>query len=242
MRAPVVPSCGESNQSGSAGSGRVRRGMERAMGFEPTTFCLGSKHSTAELRPLVIVAPAESTPAAPAPPYGSILLMPVILPQSGGNGNPLSRRYSQHKPTLGSEVQSASSKAAEYTSISALLVYSCVARASRFSWPRRHAYGNTNQAHRSSHRAPFHHHINTRRQPTPVHRIGIAAVQRGTTSPPAGGRTAAERCFRCGRPPQNPPRAGRPTPLLPPSRSTNPAVHSRNPVVTLPPDELICLA
>ena len=26
--------------------------MERAMGFEPTTFCLGSKHSTTELRPL----------------------------------------------------------------------------------------------------------------------------------------------------------------------------------------------
>ncbi len=25
--------------------------MERAMGFEPTTFCLGSKHSTTELRP-----------------------------------------------------------------------------------------------------------------------------------------------------------------------------------------------
>ena len=26
-------------------------GLERAMGFEPTTFCLGSKHSTTELRP-----------------------------------------------------------------------------------------------------------------------------------------------------------------------------------------------
>ena len=26
--------------------------MERAMGFEPTTSCLGSKHSTTELRPL----------------------------------------------------------------------------------------------------------------------------------------------------------------------------------------------
>ena len=26
--------------------------MERAMGFEPTTSCLGSKHSTPELRPL----------------------------------------------------------------------------------------------------------------------------------------------------------------------------------------------
>lgn len=26
--------------------------MERAMGFEPTTACLGSKNSTAELRPL----------------------------------------------------------------------------------------------------------------------------------------------------------------------------------------------
>ncbi len=26
--------------------------LERAMGVEPTTFCLGSKHSTTELRPL----------------------------------------------------------------------------------------------------------------------------------------------------------------------------------------------
>ena len=26
--------------------------LERAMGFEPTTSCLGSKHSTPELRPL----------------------------------------------------------------------------------------------------------------------------------------------------------------------------------------------
>ena len=28
--------------------------LERAMGFEPTTFCLGSKHSTTELRPLAL--------------------------------------------------------------------------------------------------------------------------------------------------------------------------------------------
>ena len=28
--------------------------MERAMGFEPTTSCLGSKHSTPELRPLIV--------------------------------------------------------------------------------------------------------------------------------------------------------------------------------------------
>ncbi len=27
-------------------------GLERAMGFEPTTTCLGSKDSTTELRPL----------------------------------------------------------------------------------------------------------------------------------------------------------------------------------------------
>ena len=31
-----------------------QNGVERAMGFEPTTSCLGSKHSTPELRPLVI--------------------------------------------------------------------------------------------------------------------------------------------------------------------------------------------
>ena len=29
-----------------------RKNMERAMGIEPTTFCLGSRHSTTELRPL----------------------------------------------------------------------------------------------------------------------------------------------------------------------------------------------
>ena len=28
--------------------------LERAMGFEPTTSCLGSKHSTPELRPLTV--------------------------------------------------------------------------------------------------------------------------------------------------------------------------------------------
>ena len=28
--------------------------VERAMGFEPTTSCLGSKHSTPELRPLIV--------------------------------------------------------------------------------------------------------------------------------------------------------------------------------------------
>lgn len=28
--------------------------MERAMGFEPTTSCLGSRHSATELRPLVV--------------------------------------------------------------------------------------------------------------------------------------------------------------------------------------------
>ena len=30
------------------------REVERAMGFEPTTSCLGSKHSTPELRPLIV--------------------------------------------------------------------------------------------------------------------------------------------------------------------------------------------
>ena len=29
--------------------------MERVMGFEPTTFCLGSKHSTPELHPLNVL-------------------------------------------------------------------------------------------------------------------------------------------------------------------------------------------
>ena len=30
------------------------KSLERAMGFEPTTSCLGSKHSTPELRPLSV--------------------------------------------------------------------------------------------------------------------------------------------------------------------------------------------
>ena len=32
----------------------LRNGMEREMGFEPTTFCLGSRRSTSELLPLFI--------------------------------------------------------------------------------------------------------------------------------------------------------------------------------------------
>ncbi len=32
--------------------GTSKLGLERAMGFEPTTTCLGSKDSTTELRPL----------------------------------------------------------------------------------------------------------------------------------------------------------------------------------------------
>ena len=36
--------------------------MERVMGFEPTTSCLGSKHSTAELHPhaICIVVPKQT--------------------------------------------------------------------------------------------------------------------------------------------------------------------------------------
>ena len=41
---------GDSGDSGGAGSLGPSK-LERAMGFEPTTFCLGSKHSTTELRP-----------------------------------------------------------------------------------------------------------------------------------------------------------------------------------------------
>ena len=43
----------DGNASGTFGK------MERAMGFEPTTSCLGSKHSTTELHPLVV---AETSP------------------------------------------------------------------------------------------------------------------------------------------------------------------------------------
>ena len=57
----------------------------------------------------------------------------------------MSSGYSQHKLALGFAVQPASSKAAEYTSIAALLVYPFARRASRFSLLRSHAYGNINQ-------------------------------------------------------------------------------------------------
>ena len=38
-------------EAGEEAGGGVGAAVERAMGFEPTTFCLGSKHSTTELRP-----------------------------------------------------------------------------------------------------------------------------------------------------------------------------------------------
>ena len=37
------------------------KSLERAMGFEPTTSCLGSKHSTPELRPLAVGTQAGAT-------------------------------------------------------------------------------------------------------------------------------------------------------------------------------------
>ena len=45
---------GEGKPAGNARQIRwlTAEGLERAMGFEPTTSCLGSKHSTTELRPL----------------------------------------------------------------------------------------------------------------------------------------------------------------------------------------------
>ena len=36
---------------------RTKCSLERAMGFEPTTTCLGSKDSTTELRPLTRLHP-----------------------------------------------------------------------------------------------------------------------------------------------------------------------------------------
>ena len=46
-----TPPTGDEGAGKSADIGTKR--MERAMGFEPTTSCLGSKHSTPELRPLM---------------------------------------------------------------------------------------------------------------------------------------------------------------------------------------------
>ena len=67
------------------GSGSSDLGLERAMGFEPTTTCLGSKDSTTELRPL-----AESNPTLGHEPSQSS----VVIGQSGKrNGG------SSHRPS-----------------------------------------------------------------------------------------------------------------------------------------------
>ena len=54
--------------------------LERAMGFEPTTSCLGSKHSTPELRPLNV---CDCTIIEPRYPR---ILMGVAKPPLTGNG------------------------------------------------------------------------------------------------------------------------------------------------------------
>ena len=46
------------------------REMERVMGFEPTTFCLGSRHSTPELHPLVAVSRLYQLPFFSSIPGG----------------------------------------------------------------------------------------------------------------------------------------------------------------------------
>ena len=48
-----------------------------------------------------------------------------------------------------------------------------------------------------------------------------------TAAPPAVGHTAAERCFRCGRRPQNPSSVSRRVPPLPSSRSISTALYPR---------------
>ena len=128
--------------------------------------------------------------------------------------------HSQHKLMWDFAVQSAGSSAAKPAGRSTLLVYPFVSRVGRFSLLRSRAYGNTNQAPRSS----------SPRRLSPPHDSPAAAnsgtPQRhrcGTNRPPAGGRTAAGKYFRCGRPPQSRPRADHPAPPLPLSRSTNPA-------------------
>ena len=54
--------------------------LERAMGFEPTTSCLGSKHSTPELRPLNVCDCTIIEPRYPC------ILMGVAKPPLTGNG------------------------------------------------------------------------------------------------------------------------------------------------------------
>ena len=63
--------------------------MERAMGFEPTTSCLGSKHSTPELRPLDVCDYTIIEPRYPcilmggAEPRSRGMRFPVFFPDIG---------------------------------------------------------------------------------------------------------------------------------------------------------------
>jgi hypothetical protein len=49
--------------------------LERAMGFEPTTTCLGSKDSTTELRPLAVTYQALTVSGLSAIPSGVITVL-----------------------------------------------------------------------------------------------------------------------------------------------------------------------
>ncbi len=69
---------------------RCRKKMERAMGFEPTTSCLGSKHSTPELRPLNV---CDYTIIEPR--YPCILMGGAEPPFTG---NEISRLFPRRRP------------------------------------------------------------------------------------------------------------------------------------------------
>ncbi len=54
---PTVAGTGTTQEGQHAEAVKRLKVLERAMGFEPTTTCLGSKDSTTELRPLTDANP-----------------------------------------------------------------------------------------------------------------------------------------------------------------------------------------
>jgi hypothetical protein len=54
---PTVTGTGMEHDGKKGEMSKLLKVLERAMGFEPTTTCLGSKDSTTELRPLVASNP-----------------------------------------------------------------------------------------------------------------------------------------------------------------------------------------
>ena len=83
------PSVGQWDAPGPWEQHPTMGGLERAMGFEPTTSCLGSRRSATELRPLDSSGPGHGRSGALAPFKGS--------PQSVSSNPNRRRRPPRHR-------------------------------------------------------------------------------------------------------------------------------------------------